>query len=192
MSEKSENMTIEGLKGAKCPPPAGICLSERQRIIGAVDIVIRKDGTWTHEGAPMTRPALVKLFASVLRRDRDGAYWLVTPAEVARIDVEEAPFLAVEMQNETDDRGHPVLTFRTNIDTWVTADATHPIRVETSARGEPRPFLQVCEDGTEARLLPAVFYALAEAAEAVTIDGKTHLHVESAGVRFDLGAVDED
>jgi hypothetical protein len=107
---------------------------------------------------------LVKLFASVLRRERDGDYWLVTPAERGRIKVDEVPFTAVEV-NAAGTGPSQALTFRTNLDEEVTADALHPIRVANDPGSqEPRPYILV-RDGLEARILRPVFYELVELAE---------------------------
>lgn len=184
--EKSENVTFQGGRAVDCPPPAGIPLTERQRLIGAIDMKILRDGTWMHDGAPIRRAALVKLFSTVLRRDRDGRYWLITPAEVARIEVEDAPLLAVEMQRDGD-----ALKFRTNVDTWVTAGKDRPLRVDIAGDGEPRPYIRVADDGTEARLLSQVFYDLVEQADEETEDGKKVLAVKSDGARFVLGTAEE-
>lgn len=189
-SEKSENMTIAGVASVPCPPPAGLTLTERQRLLGAVDIRILKDGTWMHQGAPIRRPALVNLFASVLRRDRDGRYWLITPAEVARIEVEDAPLLAVELRAARNG-GESLLRFRTNVETWITAGPDRPIRVETAETGEPRPYLRVADDGTEARLLPAVFYQLVDMAQQTDVNGVAAFAVESRGARFVLGPAED-
>jgi len=190
LREKSENMSFKGVSSVPCPPPAGIDLTPRQKLIGAVDININRDGTWHHQGAPFTRHALVKLFASVLRRDNDGHHWLITRAEAARITVEDAPLLAVEMRRREKD-GVPVLSFRTNVDTWIDAGPDRPLRIEEASDGEPRPYLVVADDGLEARLLPAVFYDLAEQAFEGDINGKARYVVESNDARFDIGATEE-
>lgn len=147
----------------------------------AYDIRILADGTWTYHGSPIGRPALVKLFASVLRRDEAGDYWLITPAERGRITVDDAPFVAVEM-SASGAGGDSVLTFRTNLDEQVTAGPDNPIRVafddETAA---PRPYVTV-RDGMEALIARSVFYALAD--RAVENHGK--LGVWSAGCFFPL------
>ena len=109
---------------------------------GEIDIVIRANGQWVHEGSPIGREALVRLFSTVLRLDPDG-YHLVTPGEKMRITVEDAPFIAVAVDQTADDRG-PVLRFTTNVGDEVEANAEHPIRVQTdSETGEPRPYLMV-------------------------------------------------
>lgn len=148
------------------------------------DIRIARDGTWYYRDSPIRRERLVRLFATVLQRDAEGGYWLVTPGERGRVEVEDAPFLAVELDAES---APGTLCFRTNLDYWVTADAAHPIRVEeTPETGEPAPYIHV-RDGLEARIVRSVFYELAELAEAREIDGAPVLGVESAGTFFPLG-----
>ncbi len=150
---------------------------------GEIDIVIRANGQWMHEGSPIGREALVRLFSTVLRLDPDG-YHLVTPGEKMRITVEDAPFVAVAVDRITDERG-AVLRFTTNVGDVVDADAEHPIRVETDAQtGEPRPYLMV-RRGLEALIARPVFYELAEMAEARGDD--EGLGVESGGIVFELG-----
>jgi len=143
---------------------------------------IARDGAWFHQGGRIGRMALVKLFSTVLRRDEAGDYWLVTPVERGRIEVEDAPFVAVEMQSEGEGRAR-VLTMRTNLDHWVTVDADHPIRVvEDPETGEPSPYVLV-RDNLEALIGRAVFYELAELAQP---RGGV-LGVWSAGSFFALG-----
>ena len=156
---------------------------------GDFDIRIARDGTWFYRGSPILRPPLVKLFASVLRREDDGSYWLVTPAERGRVEVEDVPFTAVEVdrQGEGNDQN---LIFRTNLDEIVTAGPRHPLRVETAADGTPSPYILV-RPGLEARLTRPVFYEIVDLGEEATADGETRLHVWSGGMIFDLGSLDE-
>ena len=144
---------------------------------GAIDIVVRRDGVWLHEGSPIGREALVRLFASILRLDPDG-FHLVTPVEKLRITVEDAPFLAV--------RADPTpggWRFLTNVGDEVEAGPDHAIRVRTDpATGEPAPYLHV-RRGLEARLTRPVFYELVEAAE--TRGGE--MGVASGAAWFPLG-----
>ena len=107
---------------------------------------------------------LVKLFASVLRRDDDGGFSLVTPVERGRVAVEDAPFLAVELLTEGEGRRRTV-SFRTNLDEIVVAGTEHPLRVDTAANGEPAPYVLV-RPGLEARLNRPVFYELVDIADA--------------------------
>src|ERR1700712_607901 len=98
---------------------------------GDIDIVIRRDGTWVHEGAPIHREALVRLFSTILRKDPDG-YWLVTPVEKQHLTVEDAPFVATSV-----DRRSEALVFTTNVGDEVEAGPENAIRVEVAAGGEP-------------------------------------------------------
>jgi len=130
---------------------------------GEFDIRIARDGTWFHEGLPIRRKPLVKLFASVLWRDDDGVYWLRTPVEQGRIQVEDVPFTAVELSVRGRGRDQ-VLSFRSNLDDWVEADSDHPLRlVEKPDTGEAAPYILV-RGGLEALILRPVYYELAELA----------------------------
>lgn len=129
---------------------------------GEIDMVIEADGSWHHEGSPIARPALVRLFSSVLRKDEDGETYLVTPAERLRITVKDAPFLAVEMDRR-EDGGEPVLTFRTNVGDVVEAGPEHPLTF--GAGGEAFvPYLRV-RGRLEARLTRALAFDLASLVE---------------------------
>lgn len=122
-------------------------------------IRIARDGTWFHDGDPIKRIELAKLFATVLRRDDAGDYWLVTPVERGRILVEDVPFVAVEM-TASGSGEEQVLSFRTNLDEWVEAGPDHPIRVEHNPEtGEPTPYIDV-RMGLEARIARSVYYDL--------------------------------
>lgn len=158
----------------------------RQQFCGDIDIRIGRDGTWFYHGSPIGRKPLVKLFASVLRREGDGEYWLVTPAERGRIKVDEVPFLAVEV-NAAGSGPAQELTFRTNLDDEVAAGAAHPIRVSHDPETqEPRPYILV-RDGLEARILRPVFYELVGLAE-VRRSGADEVHgVWSREQFFPLG-----
>lgn len=150
---------------------------------GEIDIVIRRDGLWFHEGSPIGREALVRLFSTVLRKDPDG-YHLVTPVEKMRIRVEDAPFIAVRVDQIAGEDGGKRLRFLTNVGDVVDAGADHAIRVETDLEtGEPRPYLHV-RRGLEALIARAVFYELAELADERLVDGEPTLGVESDGTWF--------
>jgi hypothetical protein len=127
---------------------------------GDLDMRIARDGTWFYRRSPIARLPLVKLFASVLRREPDGRYWLVTPAERCRIEVEDVPFLAVALAVEGEGREQQLI-FRTNLDDIVTAGPDHPLRVETAASGAPAPYILV-RDNLEAKIGRPVFYDLVE------------------------------
>ena len=134
--------------------------SERMVIdCGDLNIRIARDGTWFYHGSPIGRKPLVKLFASALRREANGEYWLVTPVERGRIEVEDVPFTAVELTVEGIGQDQ-VLRFRTNLDEWVEAGPERPIRLAPGdARSGPRPYVLV-RDGLEALILRPVFYEL--------------------------------
>ena len=157
---------------------------------GLSDFRIARDGTWFYQGSPINRKALVKLFSTVLRRERDGSYWLITPVERVRVEVDDAPFTAVECYVE----GHgsdQVLRFRTNLDQWVEAGPEHPLRVETVPEtGEPRPYILVM-DKLEASIVRSVFYELVDRSETKKKDGKVMLGVWSKKTFFPLGDLPE-
>jgi uncharacterized protein len=176
----SGNSSAVGPGGTRRPPAE----------LGDLDMRIARDGTWYYRGSPINRIPLVKLFASVLRREGDGSYWLVTPAERGRVVVEDAPFIAVavEVQGAGRDQG---LIFRTNLDEIVTAGPEHPLRVETAADGTPSPYILV-RPGIEARLARPVFYELAELGHEERIGGEEQFGVWSGGTFFRLGEIEAD
>jgi uncharacterized protein len=157
---------------------------------GDLDMRIARDGTWYYRDSPIGRLPLVKLFASVLRREPDGSYWLVTPVERGRIAVEDAPFLAVELTALGQGRDQQLI-FRTNLDEIVAAGPDHPIRVETALSGQPAPYILV-RGALEARLSRPVFYELVELAVDERIRGKMQFGVWSNGAFFPLGDPGED
>jgi hypothetical protein len=164
---------------------------------GHFDIRIDHRGTWYYRGSPINRKELVCLFASVLRRDESGEYWLETPAERGRITVEDAPFVAVELWWEdcpcAEAGGGPrqCLTFRTNLDQMVTAGEEHPISVHVCPQtGEPHPYITV-RPGLEAKITRAVFYELCALAVPETVDGAAMMGVWSEGVFFPIDSVGE-
>jgi uncharacterized protein len=130
---------------------------------GDSEMRIAADGTWYHQGSPIGRQAMVRLFSTILRRETDGGYVLVTPVEKLDITVEDAPFVAVELKAESDS-----LTFRLNTGDLVTADADHAIRFERHDDG-PRPYLHV-RGGLDALIVRPVYYELTELALAESGD----------------------
>jgi hypothetical protein len=149
---------------------------------GEIDIRIARDGTWFYHGSPIGRKPLVKLFASVLRRNSDGSYWLVTPAERVRIQVDDAPFIAVALSAEGEGK-RARLTFTTNVEDSVTAGTEHPIRVSFDpVTAEPAPYVAVRE-GLEALIARPVYYELVERGET----RGDQFGVWSEGVFFSLG-----
>lgn len=128
---------------------------------GASDMRIARDGTWFHQGSPIGRAEMVRLFSTILRREPDGRFVLVTPVEKLDIAVEDAPFVAVEMKASGEGRD-AALAFRLNTGELVTADADHPLRFVEGEDG-PRPYLRV-RGGLEALVARPVYYDLAERA----------------------------
>jgi hypothetical protein len=128
---------------------------------------IARDGTWYHEGSPIGRQAMVRLFSTILRREPDGGFVLVTPVEKLGIEVEDAPFVAVELKSEGQGEGRS-LAFRLNTGDLVVADSEHPLRFESGEEG-PLPYLHV-RGGLDALVARPVYYELAELAIAEGAD----------------------
>ena len=188
----SETTTASGLDGviaaAKQAPGRGLPPVHlwHPAHCGEIDIVIKKNGLWFHEGTPIGREALVRLFSTVLRKDPEG-FVLVTPAEKLAITVEDAPFIAVRVDRTDDAANGQVLRFTTNVGDVVEAGPDHAIRVEMDpATGEPRPYVHV-RRGLEALIARPVFYELADmAVERLTRDGPV-MGVTSGGAWFAVG-----
>ena len=153
---------------------------------GKIDIRIARDGRWYHDGSLIRRPALVQLFASVLRREPDGSFSLVTPAERVSIEVEDCPFVAtlLDVQGEGDARR---LKFTLNTGETVTVDAEHAIKVGEEGK-EPHPTLHV-RSGLEALISRNVFYQMVALAKIEQGAQGEQLVLQSAGGDFLLGKV---
>jgi uncharacterized protein len=155
---------------------------------GDLDMRIASDGTWYYLKTPIGRPALVKLFASVLKRE-DDKYFLVTPVEKVGIVVDDAPFLAVELQTQPSEHGR-VLHFRTNVDEWVACDADHTLRFEPEPHsGGLKPYLHV-RRGLWAKVSRPLFYDLVELGEERDVDGTRMFGVASGGEFFAMAPAD--
>jgi uncharacterized protein len=201
VQKPAADLTSGGMERS-CLTPAGLLprTARPERVpveCGELPFLIRRDGTWLYRGSPIERKELVCLFASVVRRDEDGAWWLQTPAERGRIEVEDAPFVAVELDWGGD--GHQqILSFRTNIDQVVTAGPDHPIRMSHDLLTcEPTPYIRLREgDGAhpiEARVNRAVYYELVALAVPEYVGSNLMLGVWSSGQFFPLGFMpDED
>lgn len=130
---------------------------------GDIDMEIRRDGTWVHEGKPIRRPAMVKLFASILKKEADGRIYLVTPVEKVGIRVQDCPFVIVDMEISGSGK-EQAISFVTNTDERFELDAEHPLRVgEDADSGEPHPVVAV-RNGLDGLVSRAVFYRLADLA----------------------------
>lgn len=156
---------------------------------GDSDMRIAADGSWFHMGTPIGRPALVQLFCTILRREADGSYVLVTPVEKLSIAVDDAPFLAVEAISEGSGRER-TLAFRLLTDEVVIAGPANRLRVETAPDGTPRPYLHVRgapDRALEALVNRPVFYQLAELALAEQEASGGQLGLWSGGAFFAFG-----
>jgi hypothetical protein len=155
---------------------------------GDLDMRIASDGTWFYMGTPIGRPALVRLFSTILKRE-NGKHFLVTPVEKVGIRVDDAPFLAVEMRKEDNDRGN-TLRFRTNVDDWVTCDADHRLRFEAASDGGLTPYLHVRSE-LWAKVTRALYYDLVDMGEERMIDGREMFGVTSAGEFFAMADAEQ-
>ena len=165
--------------GKKGPPPVHLW---NPPFCGDLDMRIAADGTWFYMKTPIGRHALVKLFASVLKREGEK-YFLVTPVEKIGITVDDAPFTAVEMKQEGEGTDR-VLTFRTNVDDWVSCDGDHVLRFTPEPEtGGLKPYLHVRRD-LWALVSRALFYDLVELGEERDVDGTRMFGVASAGKFF--------
>lgn len=155
---------------------------------GKIDLRIARDGTWYYLGTPIGRPALVRLFSTILRRESDGSFCLVTPVEKAEIHVEDAPFLAVSV-HVTGAGPSASYEFLTNVGDRVVADKDHGLRVTVDPMTqEPRPYIHV-RRGLEARIARSLYYELVERSEVAVRDGYDFLGFWSGGVFHEIGSL---
>ncbi len=150
---------------------------------GDSEMRIAADGTWFHQGSPIGRKEMVRLFSTILRREADGGFVLVTPVEKLSIAVEDAPFVAVELSSEGDGPGR-TLAFRLNTGDLVVADGEHRVEMRGTTE-EPRPYIHV-RGGLEALVARPVFYELADIAIAEQSGPAAPLGLWSGGVFFPL------
>ena len=160
---------------------------------GDMPFLVQRDGTWLYRGSPIGRKELVCLFSSVLTRDQAGEYFLETPVERGRIQVEDTPWIAVEMDWKRCGSGHDqCISFRTNVDQVVTAGPEHALRVAHNALTcEPVPYIHIRagqgDKPLEARISRPVYYELVAIAVPGLVSGQHKLGVWSCGVFFPLG-----
>ena len=145
---------------------------------GDLDMRIARDGTWFYQGTPIGRPALVRLFSTILKYE-DGKHFLVTPVEKVGIRVDDVPFLAVEMTTERDERGRR-LSFRTNVEDWVPCDADHRLRFEAAPDGGLTPYLHV-RANLWAKVTRALYYDLVDMGEERMVDGRANVRGRIVG-----------
>lgn len=175
--------------GQKGPPPVHLW---NPPDCGEIDMRIGADGTWYYQKTPIGRPALVRLFATVLKREGER-YYLVTPVEKCGITVDDAPFMAVELDvmvgADAENRPQRVLRFRTNVDDWVSCDADHPLRFEPERdTGGLKPYLHV-RRGLWAKVTRTLFHDLAALGEERDVEGRRMFGIASAGAFFAMAPV---
>ncbi|MEO3385138.1 DUF1285 domain-containing protein [Mesorhizobium sp. CAU 1741] len=181
-----EALVSRAARAGKGPPPV-----ERWNppFCGDLDMEIKRDGTWFYLGTPIGRMPLVQLFSSVLRKDEDGNTYLVTPVEKVGIRVEDAPFIAVEV-NASGSGPDQVLTFRTNVGDVVEAGSENPIRfVDEDDTDGLKPYLLV-RGRLEALVARPVMYELAELGEEIDVDGTAMFAIRSKGTTFPIMPMD--
>lgn len=172
------------LPGAPPPSPRGRVVYDN------LGIRIDGDAVWHYHGSPIRRKELLCLFAGALTRDAGGQHWLVTPVEMGPVEVEDAPFLAVEafIAGEGEQQ---LVSVRTNVDEIVTIDEVHPLRIEADPRsGEPKPYVSL-NKGLEAKLSRALYYDLVGLGVEAKSDGRRCLGVWSSGRLFPIGWLDD-
>jgi hypothetical protein len=191
MANERQSGGLDGIAQAvrresgKSPPPVHLW---DPPFCGDLDMRIATDGTWFYLKTPIGRHALVKLFASVLKREGER-YFLVTPVEKVGIQVDDAPFLAVEMTVEDGAQGR-ILHFRTNVDDWVACGRDHALRFEPEAgTGGLKPYLHVRRD-LWAKVSRPLFYDLVELGEERDVGGRRMFGVSSGGEFFVMAPAD--
>jgi uncharacterized protein len=185
MADLSSLADVAAKARVKGPPPVHLW---NPPYCGEIDMRIATDGTWFYQGTPIGRPAMVKLFASILRKDPER-FVMVTPVEMVGIQVDDAPFIAVDLDISKASTG-PELTFRTNMEDAVVASAEHPLRFEREATGGLKPYVLV-RGGLWAKASRSVYLDVVEAAQTRDVDGTMMLGVESAGVFFPMAPASE-
>ena len=176
------NAFVKQVEGQRFPPVD----KWEPDFCGDIDMRITVDGTWHYMGTPIGREKMVRLFASVLRKDADGRTYLVTPVEKIGITVDDAHFIAISVEIAGSGEKQS-LCFITNTGDKVIAGADHPIRVEVDAgTGEPRPYILV-RGRLEALISRSVYYELVEHGDVVDENGTSKCSIVSEGVTFSLG-----
>ena len=156
---------------------------------GDIDMTISKSGKWYYMGSEIKRPAMVKLFSGILRLESDNSYYLVTPVEKVRIQVEDAPFVAVAITKEQSE-GVNTVTFRTNLNDEIVLSKENPLSIEIKKNDEPSPYITV-RNNLRALISRSVFYELVDLAETIPIDGVPYLAIKSQGEIFKIHKVED-
>ena len=163
------------------PKPLGIKTSARQVIFADIGMHIDKNGIWHYRGSPINRPKLIKLFASILRRDKAGSYWLMTRTEVALVKVDDVPLTIVGLQVKGTHHNQTI-KFVTNVGTYATADTNHSLRIDINAEtGEPSPYITL-DHSIEARVNRPTYYDLVMLAVEEKVGEEKIFGVWSGGI----------
>jgi len=171
-----------GLSTMPCP-----CGS--RTFCGDLDIRIKADGTWYYNASPIMRPEMVRFFGSMLKLDEEGRHWLVTPTEIGRIDVDDAPFVVVDL-HVSGEAENQVLCLSTNVDDVVCVNEDTPIVMAKSpVSGQLAPYVTI-GDGLKAKISRTVFYELVELGQTLEVDGEQMFGLWSSGSFFPLGPID--
>ena len=156
---------------------------------GDNDMIISNSGKWYYMGSEIKRPVMVKLFSGILRLESDNSYYLVTPVEKVRIQVEDAPFVAVAITKEQSE-GMNTVTFRTNLNDEIVLSKENPLSIEIKKNDEPSPYITV-RNNLRALISRSVFYELVDLAETIPIDGVPYLAIKSQGEIFKIHKVED-
>jgi len=151
---------------------------------GDIDLKILRDGRWMYMGTEIKRPAMVRLFSTILRLDSDGEYYLVTPVEKVRIQVEDTPFLIVSM-DKLKKENKTSLIFYTSLQDEIILTKKNPISIEVNDKNEPSPYILV-RNNLRGLISRSVYYELIEYAQERTIEDKTFLTIESNNEIFKM------
>jgi uncharacterized protein len=185
MPDAASIAAAASMAGTKGLPPVHLW---NPPFCGDIGMRIAADGTWHYQGSPITRPAMVRLFSTILRKDPDR-HVLVTPAEMVLVHVDDAPFIAVELHAAIEN-GQQMLRLRTNVDDWTLAGADRPLRFEPDASGGLKPYALV-RGGLWARATRSVQLELVDLAEVRMIDGTEMLGLASDGAFFGMAPMSE-
>ncbi|KEQ11531.1 DUF1285 domain-containing protein [Endozoicomonas numazuensis] len=173
--------SLKSLQKQKGLPPVHLWNPD---FCGDIDMKICRDGSWMYMGSPIARESMVKLFSTILRHDDDDCFYLVTPVEKVRIQVEDAPFVAVSVESKESG-----MVFTTNVGDEVILNQEHPLWVEVDpSTGEPSPYIRVRAQ-LDALIHRNVFYQLIEMAEEKTTDEGVELFISSHSQSFTLGTL---
>lgn len=156
---------------------------------GEMDLVIKNDASWWYMGSKINRKRLVKLFSTVLKKEEDD-YFLVTPVEKIKIQVEDVPFKIINLQQIKDKKyAHPLIVMQNNIGELIPLNNEHPLEIKQDNNGFPLPYITVRKN-LNAKLSRSVFYEIVTLAKPTQLNGVEHLIVHSGDWNFDLGAAE--